>query len=210
MLQIRPLTLANFADFATLTACGDDGAVCYCSFWHVKVASFAEYTAMKEDPTQLRDMMRARVQAGFHVGALAYDVASDARETLVAWISVAPLPEQYWCWKRAAALGVERAATTAGITCLTLAAGARGQGMQRHVAVALREYGRARGWTAIEAYPFDDAAIAASTKPLAWPGFARPYVEAGYARTEAHWLSKPGSERWIHRAELSASPEGRS
>ena len=197
MLRLAPLTLANFADFETLTACGDDGRICYCSFWHMKMDSVAQYDALKkEDALALREIVHTKVRSGFQVGVLAYD-----DDQLAAWISVALLPETYWCWKRVASLGQEAAATTAGITCFTIAPSARGKGLQRPLAEALRDYGRAQRWTAIEAYPFDDAAVAIAPG-LAWPGYERPFVEAGYSRVAPHWLSKAGAERWINRVEL--------
>lgn len=198
MLRLEPLSTANFHDFEALTACGDDGNVCYCSFWHIKVASMAEYAAMKEkEPLALRELIRSKVKGGFHVGALAYDDSG-----LAAWISVAPVAETYWCWKRVAALGAPLASTTAGITCLTLAPNARGKGLQREVAKALLPYGRALGWGAIEAYPFDDAVLAVAGNSLAWPGFEKPYVDAGFRRVSEHWLSAVGRERWICSASL--------
>ena len=200
-MELQPLSLDNFGDYERLTACGDDGKVCYCSFWHLKVGSMADYDAMKaRDPLALREIVRSKVIAGFHVGALAYDGTR-----LIAWISVGLLPETYWCWKRVAAVGQERAQRTAGITCLTLASDARGEGRQVEVARALRRYGHERGWSTIEAYPFEDAAIA-KTPSLAWAGFARPYAAAGFARIEDHWLSREGFERSIYAADTIESP----
>ena len=197
-MRIEPLTLANFGDYESLTACGDDGKTCYCSYWHVRVGSFADYDAMKaEGPEKLRRIMRGKVEAGFHVGALAYQ-----GDALVAWISVGPLPEVYWCWRRVAALGAEEASKTAGITCVTLAPSARGRGAQAPLASALVGYGRARGWAAIEAYPFDESLVRKDPK-LAWPGFEKPYLQAGFTKREPHWLSRPGAERWIYRATTS-------
>lgn len=195
-MRLEALTLANFGDYEALTAHGDDGKVCYCSFWHLN-CGMERYDAMKrDDPGQLREIVRQRVASGFHVGALAYE------DGPVAWVSVGPLPQFYWAWKRVAALGVE-AGTTAGILCLTLAPALRGQGRQRDVAQALIAYGRAQGWTAIEAYPFDDEAVARQPERLAWPGFEGPFREAGYERIGAHWLARPPEYgRWICRRSL--------
>lgn len=202
-MRIERLTTANFRDFEALTACGDDGKTCFCSFWHVKVGSMADYDAMKADgPDALRRIMYARVSAGFHVGALAYE--GDER---VAWISVGPLPEVYWCRARVAALGIDAAETTAGITCVTIAPAKRGRGVQRDLALALLAYGGDQGWRTVEAYPFDDALTRTEPK-LAWAGYEGPYREAGYARVEPHWLSKPGAERWICRASTKGGTGG--
>lgn len=195
-MRLERLNPDNFHDFEALTACGDDGKICFCSFWHVKVGSMADYDAMKADgPDKLRAIMHALVSAGFHVGVLAYD-GTDR----VAWVSVAPLPEVYWCRTRVAAVGIEAAERTAGITCVTIAPARRGQGVQRDLALALRAYGAGQGWRSIEAYPFDDA-LTRSDPKLAWPGYEAPFREAGFSRIEPHWLSRAGAERWICRAD---------
>lgn len=193
-IRIEPLSHKNFDDYVALTRHGDDGAPCYCAFWHC--ASHSAYTAMKQQPESLCSFMRQRIDAGFVPGVLAYD-----DEALVAWVSIARLNTVQWAWKRVAALG-EIAGNIAAITCFTLAESARKQGYQRRVAVELLAYGRSEGWSAIEAYPFDDAVFAAHPE-ASWSGFERPYLDAGFARTEAHWLSRPPEwTRWIVRAEL--------
>jgi GNAT superfamily N-acetyltransferase len=197
-MRIEPLTLANFPAYEALTGRGDDGKTCYCSFWHQKVTSMEAYDAAKrENPLALREIVRQRVVSGFHVGALAHDDAGDP----VAWVSVSPLPEVYWAWRRVAALG-DAAATVAAITCLTLAPAARGHGLQTTVARELVSYAKHRGWAAIEAYPFDEAA-ARGNPALAWPGYEGAYRAAGYARQGEHWLSKPPQfAREIYRVDV--------
>jgi GNAT superfamily N-acetyltransferase len=198
-VRIEPLTLDNFGDYEALTGRGDDGKTCYCSFWHQKVTSMEAYDAAKrENPLALREIVRSRVVSGFHVGALAYDDGGG----LLAWISIGPLPEVYWAWRRVAALG-DSAAKVAAITCLALAPGARARGVQTALAQALRPYAKQRGWAAIEAYPFEEAA--ARTNPaLAWPGYEGAYRAAGYARLSDHWLSKPPQfARAIYRVDVS-------
>ena len=196
-LRIERLASDNFEDYEVLTACGDDGTPCYCAFWHLKVAGMADYDAIKaRDPLILREIVRSRVTAGFHVGALAYDA-----EALVAWISIAPMPEVYWCWPRVAAVGAA-AENIAAITCLTLASSCRGQGRQPEVASALREHGRAMGWEAIEAYPFDES-LTRTRSDLLWPGVEPAYRAAGYERIGSHWLSRPDLPRSVMRIECS-------
>ena len=68
----------------------------------------------KEEPHKNRDIIRSRVNSGFHVGALAY-----LNDKLLAWISISPLPEFYWTWRRVTKVGSD-APNIAGITPLKL------------------------------------------------------------------------------------------
>ncbi|MCM2279057.1 MAG: hypothetical protein NDJ89_13360 [Oligoflexia bacterium] len=195
-ITIRQLTLDNFADYESLTACQSDGG-CYCAFWHVKVTSMDEWKQRQKDrPDQNRAAVFEKVRSGFHVGALAYQ-----GEQLVAWLSVGPLSEFHWTWKRVAQVG-ESANTVAGITCFTIAKAFRGAGLQSRILEALKAYGRERGWKAIEGYPFDASAVEKHKEHVLWPGLTKGFEQAGYHRIGAHWLSNPEAERSIFRFEL--------
>lgn len=195
-LRIERLAEANFADYERLTACGADGG-CYCAFWHGKWRSVDEWKERERTrPLENRELIRQMVSFGFHVGALAYRGGE-----LLAWLSVGPLPETYWTWKRVAQVGLE-AHLVAGITCITIAPELRGQRLQGSVLRALSEHGRAQGWRAIEGYPFDASAFAKHGKAVSWPGRVEGFVEAGYERVGAHWLDHPDSARSIYRVEL--------
>ncbi|MGK5089095.1 GNAT family N-acetyltransferase [Bdellovibrionota bacterium FG-2] len=122
-IRIEKLTEANFTDYEELTRCGKDGG-CYCAFWHQKWASMESWIKReKEAPELNRATVLDRVRSGFHVGVLAY-----RGEELLGWISVGPLTDFYWTWKRAIAVG-EASKNTAGITCITLAPKFRNQGL---------------------------------------------------------------------------------
>jgi L-amino acid N-acyltransferase YncA len=198
-IEIRSLSEENFADYVSLTACQRDGG-CYCSFWHQKWASMDNWKARQRDAPELnRQSVLDKVRSGFHVGVLAY-----RSQRLLSWISVGPLPEFYWTWRRVAQLG-EAAGSVAGILCITVAPALRGAGLQAKLLTALMDYGRAQGWRAIEGYPFDAEALAKHGDSLAWPGYPGAFEAVGFKRADAHWLSKPGAERSIFRIEL-ASP----
>ena len=151
----------------------------------------------KNTPERNRQMVFEKMRSGFHVGALAFDGS-----TAVAWISVGPVTENFWTWKRVAALG-ERAADVAGITCLNIAEGHRGSGIQGKVIAALKEYGRQLAWKTIEAYPFDASAIKRHGDGVLWPGTTRAFEEAGFVRLGAHWLSQPEFERSMFGCDIS-------
>ncbi len=195
-IEIHQLTLENFSDYEALTSC-ESGGGCYCAFWHVKMASMAEWDSRKSESPQLnRSAVFEKVRSGFHVGALAYQ-----GEKLLAWISVGTLPEFHWTWKRVAQVG-ESANTVAGITCLTIAKEFRGAGLQSKILDALKSYGREKGWKVIEGYPFDASAVEKHKEHVLWPGLTKGFTDAGFNRVDAHWLSNSEAERSIYRLEL--------
>ena len=152
-VRIEQLTEENFVDFEALTSC-ESGGGCYCSFWHQKISSTLEWDQRKKETPQLnRQIVLDKIKTGFHAGVLAY-----ADGELLAWISVGPLTDFYWTWKRVAQLG-DDSDTVAGITCFTVAPKFRKQGLQAKILKELIEYGKEMGWSSLEAYPFDSSAL---------------------------------------------------
>jgi hypothetical protein len=194
-LRIEKLTDKNFADYESLTSCEAGG--CYCAFWHGKWKSVEEWDARKkEKPLENRELIRMKVGFGFHVGVVVYE-GNEA----IAWVSVGPLPDTYWTWKRVAKLGTE-ASSIAGITCITVAKERRSQKMQPAILRALTAYGKEQGWTAIEGYPFEEEAYAKHGKAIAWPGNAEGFRNADFEKIEPHWLSQADYPRAIYRKSL--------
>lgn len=195
-IRIEQLTEQNFKDYETLTSC-ESGGGCYCSFWHQKITSMQEWdTRKKESPELNRQIVFDKVKTGYHVGALVY---SD--NDLLAWISVGPLIDYYWTWKRTTQLG-EASKNIAGITCFTVAPKFRGQGLQAKILEKLKEYGKAKGWTTIEGYPFDASAIEKHKEHVLWPGLTKGFEEAGFSKLGPHWLNSPEAERSIFKVDL--------
>ena len=197
-IELRPLTEANFADYEALTRAEASGKTgCYCAFWHQKVSSSAEWERrQKEEPLKNRDAVLARVRGGFHVGVLAYEA-----DAPIAWISVGPVNEVYWAWKRAAQLATD-SATTAGITCFSVVPERRGDGLQVELLSALATYGKAAGWLVIEGYPFDVAAFEKHGAKVAWPGAPQGFAAAGFEVAGPHWLANADWPRSIVRRVL--------
>ena len=192
-IRLEILSFENFSDFEQLTAHGKDGG-CYCAFWHQRFSTMEEWKERERTaPEKNRSCMRQRVDSNFHVGVLAYE-----GDQLLAWISVSPVAEVYWAWRRTAALGTE-AKTTACITCITIAQAARGRGFQGKLLKSLLEHAKKQGWTAVEGYPFDEEAVQAGKTDLHWPGLVKGFVEAGFEHAGPHWLSQPGLPRSIYR-----------
>src|SRR4051812_21581746 len=71
---LEPLSAANFTDYERLTERESNGKTgCYCAFWHQKWSSMDEWQRrQKEEPLKNREVVRSRVDAGIHVGVLAY------------------------------------------------------------------------------------------------------------------------------------------
>ncbi|MBS1910847.1 MAG: hypothetical protein JST22_02560 [Bacteroidetes bacterium] len=199
-IRVEQLGENNFTDYETITAKQSEGG-CYCAFWHQKWTNMADWIqCQKETPERNRAIVYEKMRSGFHVGVLAY-----LENKLVAWISVGPLTDYYWTWKRVAQVGAD-AKTIAGITCFTIVPEFRGQGMQARILEALKEYGRTHGWAAIEGYPFDESAVEKYASEVIWPGMANGYAAAGFTRLEEHWLSNPEAERSVYRCELATAP----
>lgn len=196
-IRIEQFSDKNIADYERLTKLGDDGKLCYCSFWHAKWSSMAEYDQVKKDqPERLKACVIDRMRSQFHVGVIVY-----LGDKACAWISVGPVTDFYWAWKRVAHIG-EIAKTTAGIMCFTIAPEFRGQRMQSRILSELKKYGAARGWTSIEAYPFSNEAIAKHGEALKWPGMISGYEHADFVRRQDHWLSSADAQRYIYALEL--------
>ena len=195
-IRIERLTEANFADYEKLTSC-ESGGGCYCAFWHQKWTSMDGWDERKKTaPIMNRETVRDRVRSGFHVGVLAYRGAD-----LVAWISVGPLIDFYWTWRRVVQVG-EASRTTAGIVCMTVSPSMRKQGLQPTLLNALKEYGKAQGWTALEGYPFDTEAVEKHRDGVIWPGLGAGFSEAGFERVGPHWLNFPDYPRSIYQVSL--------
>src|SRR3989338_8926554 len=95
-IEIQILSERTFHDYERLTGYQKAGG-CYCAFWHQKWTSMEDWNMrQKEAPELNRATVLDRVRSKFHVGILAYK-----NSNLLAWISVGPLIDFYWSWKRA-------------------------------------------------------------------------------------------------------------
>lgn len=196
-LKIEQFSNKNIADYEKLTKTGDDGKLCYCSFWHQKWSSLAEFHKAKEvDPDSMKACVIERMRSQFHVGVIAYK-----NNIPCAWVSVGPLIDFHWTWKRVTQVG-EAAKNIAGIMCFTIAPEFRGQKMHPKILEALKGYGTKKGWKTIEAYPFSNEAIEKHGVALKWPGLSSGYELAGFKKLQDHWLSSPDAQRYIYKVDL--------
>lgn len=195
-IRIERLSEKNFADYESLT-CRQSHGGCYCSFWHQKWNSMADWEkCQKETPELNKKIVYEKMRSGFHVGVLVYQ-----DDDLLAWLSVGPITEYYWTQKRVAQVG-EEANSIAGITCFTIVSNFRGQGLQSKILESLKVYGREQSWKTIEGYPFDASAIEKHKDEVIWPGLTKGFVAAGFERIGPHWLNNPNAERSIFACKL--------
>src|SRR4051812_46133256 len=100
-IRIEQFSDKNIDAYERLTKLGDNGKLCYCSFWHAKWTSMADYDKAKEErPEQLKACVIERMRSQFHVGVIVY-----VDDQPSAWVSVGPLTDFYWSWKRVAHIG---------------------------------------------------------------------------------------------------------
>ncbi|MFA6238559.1 MAG: hypothetical protein WC635_14590 [Bacteriovorax sp.] len=191
-LECKPLTEQNFEEFSSFLNCQDTG--CYCSFWHQKISSMDEWDKRKaENPELNKSCVLDKVRSKFHLGVLVY-----REKKLVAWVSVGPLIDFYWAWKRVVQVG-EDAKNIAGITCITRKTDVRDSLPESNILEALKIYGKERGWTSIEGYPFDRSALDKHGKALTWAGFPEDFESANFQRTGEHWLSSAEATRSVYQ-----------
>jgi hypothetical protein len=195
-IRLEKLTEENFEVFSEFLNRHDSG--CYCSFWHQKFSSMEEWDKRKaEEPEKNKACLLEKIRSRFHPGVLAY-----RGDDLVAWVSVGPVIDFYWAWKRVAQLG-EGAKTIAAIPCITRAQEFRDSVSEASILKPLIEYGKQQGWTAIEGYPFNRETIDSKGDAITWPGFPEDFAEAGFQRTGEHWLHSPEYARSIYRVNLA-------
>jgi len=196
-LRLERLTENNFETFSSFLNCEDSG--CYCSFWHQKISSMEEWEKRKgSEPEKNKTCMLDKVRSRFHLGVLVYRA-----EELVAWVSIGPLPEFFWAWRRTAQIG-DAAKSIAGIVCITRKTEIRDTLPESEILDALKEYSRQQGWSAMEGYPFDQAAIDQHGEGITWAGFPADFERAGFQKTDSHWLSSKDYPRAVYRFDLMA------
>jgi hypothetical protein len=194
-IRLEKLTEENFEAFSSFINCEDDG--CYCSFWHQKISSMEEWDQLKsKTPEKNKSCLLEKVRSRFHVGVLAYQGSE-----LVAWISVGPAIDFYWAWRRITQLG-DSAKTVAIIPCITRKTELRNQITETELLLALKDYAKTQGWSAIEGYPFNRETLDRLGESFTWPGYPEDFEKAGFKRIGDHWLNSKEYSRSIYRVDL--------
>lgn len=152
--------------------------------------------AQSRRTSQNKACVLEKVRSRFHLGVLVY-----SQTEIVAWVSLGPLPEFFWAWRRVAQLG-DASKGVAIIPCLTRKTECRDDLSEAAILKLLRPYGIQQGWSAIEGYLFDRDVIDRLGDAVTWPGSPEAFAEAGFVRTGDHWLSSQEFSRSVYRMEL--------
>jgi len=197
-IRLEKLTEDNFEAFSAFINAEDSG--CYCSFWHQKITSMEEWDKRKAtEPEKNKSCVLDKIRSRFHLGVLAYQ-----DDEIVAWISVGPLPEFFWAWRRVAQIG-DSAKTIAAIPCITRKTEARDKISEATLLHLLKSYAKDQGWSAIEDYPFDREAIERHGEAITWPGFPEDFSKAGFTRINEHWLSSKDYPRSVYKVNIEGN-----
>lgn len=195
IIRFERLSENNFELFSQFLNCQDSG--CYCSFWYQKWSSMEEWEKRKSESPELnKACMLDKVRSKFHLGVLAFQ-----GEEPVAWISIGPVHEFFWAWRRVGQLGAE-AKNIACIPCITRKTSVRGTLPESELLIPLKEYAKNQGWKAMEGYPFDRVAIDQHGEAITWAGYPEDFDKAGFKRIEDHWLSSKEAPRSIYRVDF--------
>ncbi len=146
-----------------------------------------------KNPELNKSCMLEKIRSKFHLGVLVYK-----NTELVAWVSVGPIVDFFWAWKRVGQLG-DSSKGIAGILCITRKTSVRDDLPESEILKALIPYAKSLGWTSIEGYPFDRSVLDRHGNSLAWAGFPEDFENAGFHRIGDHWLSSADYSRSIYQ-----------
>lgn len=144
--------------------------------------SRADYERRKGDKN--RRALKRLVDGGREPGLLGYQ-----RDEPVAWIALAPR-EEYVQLRNSRILAPVDERPVWSITCLFVRKDLRNRGVSVRAIRAAVDHARARGATALEAYPVDPR-----TNPVpavfAYPGLLGAYLAAGFREVERRSPTRP-------------------
>ena len=146
MINLKPLDVLNFETFAMFLG-GCEFGGCYCAVW----ASHDEtWVSRCSDPARPNlEITRNLVNAGSHVGFLAYD----GRDELVGWTGSGPKDGFPFLALKLASRLTPSSRNSWSIGCLAVKATARGNKVAEKIAAAVVAKAKVSGATVIEAYP---------------------------------------------------------
>ncbi len=191
-LEVHPVTSDRWQELAALF--GPSGAFsnCWCTWWRQTSGEFSR--GIEEHGPGNRDLMHSLVEAGSEPGLLAY---RDGRP--VGWVSVAPRP-QYGRVLRSRRMGPppEEAGDEQvwSVVCFWIPRAERGNGVATALLNAAMERARARGATALEAYPVDAAGGRRQAATL-FTGTLSMFTRAGF-----HEVDRPRGVQLVVRRSL--------
>lgn len=191
-LEVHPVTSDRWQELAVLF--GPSGAFgnCWCTWWRQTSGEFSK--RIEEHGAGNRALMHSLVEAGSEPGLLAY---GDGKP--VGWVSVAPRP-QFGRVLRSRRIGPspEEASDERvwSVVCFWILQAERGKGVATALLNAAMEHARARGATALEAYPVD---AADGRRPAAnlFTGTLSMFTRAGF-----HEVGRPRGVQLVVRRSI--------
>lgn len=194
---IRPLTAARWPDLERLFGPRGACAGCWCTWWRLRRSDFK---AGKGEGNRRR--LEAYVRGGAVPGLLAYLGGEP-----VGWVAVEPR-EAYPALDRSRTLARVDATPVWSITCFFVARAHRGAGLTRALIDAAVRHARARGATAIEAYPTDYRGEVADA--WVYTGAASTFLALGFVEVARRSASRPILRKALRRGGRGASVSGRA
>lgn len=156
--------------------------------WRARPGAYKEHGRSRSEWGKAA--LEERVEGGVPIGILGYLAGQP-----VAWCSVAPRPTYRPLG------GVDEAGEDPervwSIVCFFVVAGLRHGGLMQRTLAAAIDFARARGATAVEAYPVD-----ADSPSYRFMGFVPAFERAGFSE-----VSRAGKRRHVFR--LALGPESR-
>lgn len=191
--DVRPLTGETWDALAALFREGGDPRWCWCQHWRLRSKDMAAAKV-----PELR--ARLRSQAGEPPGLVAFD-----GKRAVGWVSLGPRPD-FERIVRSRVIPKIDDRPVWSIVCFAVSESARGRGVARALLDAAVEHARARGATALEAYPVRVGDGEAIHPDSAFTGTLPMFERAGF-RVVADRASDPSSsvQRVVVRRELGSS-----
>ena len=190
-LEFHPLTPDRLPDLASLFGQGGDPKWCWCSFFRVRNADFANATAETNRKVLERAVDTTAAQ-NRNPGLIAYRDGE-----AVGWVSVGPR-DDYERLKHSRILAPIDDKPVWSIVCFVVSRKARKQGVARALLDAAVNYARQHGATLLEAYPVetDGARVPAAH---AYKGTLSMFEAAGFDVAERRQFNRTSPIRPIVR-----------
>ena len=172
VLEIRPVTTANWENFTRLFEARGSPHYCWCAAYRV---SGGDHLGNAEKSKLIHGLVAHEVP----IGVLAYD-----GDVPVGWCSIAPR-ETYARLGRSRVLPRVTSADTPTWTvlCFFVAGPYRGRGATHALLRGAISYARASGARVVEGYPFDSGGISSTHR-----GHSSVFRNAGFRRDGRRWF----------------------
>jgi len=167
MLRLVALTPETLAEFGELLGSQEFGG-CFCAVW---TAFGEDWSARCADPARPNlETTSDRVHQGHHVGYLVYQ-----GQELVAWTGAGPKLGFPLLETKLGSRLSPMSSETWSLSCVAIAASARGRGLSEEVVEAVIAEARGAGAKSLEAYPTDPW-----DEPRSYRGAASTYARLGF------------------------------